>query len=222
MSSLFDSLDFYCERLDASFWSEPMNAVTNLSFFVAAVMCYISLRKNPLQRHQNYLYTLVFFIFLTAMGSFCFHTFAQKWSHWADILPIFIFMLLAMWFFLKNIFNTSTLMSLIATSVFLVVTIAGAFPPISGYMNGSMMYIPSLSLLYLFSFWLMHRGQRHDSARVFAIAFVFSFSLIARTLDQDLCELIPTGTHFIWHLLNGVVTYLVVQLFLKTEANKKS
>ena len=30
MDRLFASLDFYCERTDAGFWSEPVNALTNL------------------------------------------------------------------------------------------------------------------------------------------------------------------------------------------------
>lgn len=222
MSSLFDSLDFYCERLNTSFWSEPVNAVTNLSFFVAALLCYWALKKNPPQKHRNYFYALVLFIFLTAVGSFCFHTFAQRWSHWADILPIFVFMMLSMWFFLRNIFNASIWVSVISLSVFLVITAFGAFPPLSGYINGSTMYLPSIFSLYLFSFWLLHRGQMHDGAQVFAIAIVFSFSLMARTFDHDLCEIIPMGTHFIWHVLNGVVAYLIFQLFLKIESQGQS
>ena len=29
MDRLFAALDIYCERTDASFWSEPVNALTN-------------------------------------------------------------------------------------------------------------------------------------------------------------------------------------------------
>jgi len=217
MSSLLDSLDFYCERLDSSFWAEPLNAITNLSFFIAAIACYISLRRYPPEKHRSYFYCLVLFIFLTALGSFSFHTFAKRWSHWADILPIFFFMLLAMWFFLKNIFNTSTAISVASMTIFLILTVAGAFPPLNQPINGSLMYMPSIFLLYVFSFWLMQRGEAHNSIRVFAIAIVFTFSLVARTLDKDLCELFTTGTHFVWHLLNGLVTYLIVQLFLKAQ-----
>jgi len=30
-------IDNYCERIDPSFWSEPVNAMTNLAFIVAAL-----------------------------------------------------------------------------------------------------------------------------------------------------------------------------------------
>jgi hypothetical protein len=32
-----EQIDAYCERTDFSYWSEPVNAVTNLAFLVAAV-----------------------------------------------------------------------------------------------------------------------------------------------------------------------------------------
>ena len=37
MNTWFNSVDIYCERLDTSFWAEPINAITNLSFIVAGL-----------------------------------------------------------------------------------------------------------------------------------------------------------------------------------------
>ena len=39
----FETIDAYCERTDATLWSEPLNALSNLAFiaaFVASVYCY--------------------------------------------------------------------------------------------------------------------------------------------------------------------------------------
>jgi hypothetical protein len=33
---LTQAVDIYCERTDASFWSEPLNAATNIFFIAAA------------------------------------------------------------------------------------------------------------------------------------------------------------------------------------------
>ena len=33
----FETIDGYCERIDASFWSEPLNAVTNVIFLITAI-----------------------------------------------------------------------------------------------------------------------------------------------------------------------------------------
>ena len=39
-------MDLYCERLDPGFWAEPLNAVTNLSFILAALFCWAMLAAS--------------------------------------------------------------------------------------------------------------------------------------------------------------------------------
>lgn len=39
-------------------------------------------------------------------------------------------------------------------------------------------------------------------------------SLFFRTIDMAVCESIPIGTHFLWHLLNGVLVYLAAYSLL--------
>jgi len=41
--------------------------------------------------------------------------------------------------------------------------------------------------------------------------FVFAVSLTLRTLDEPLCAALPVGTHYLWHVLNGVTLYLVAK-----------
>ena len=38
----------------------------------------------------------------------------------------------------------------------------------------------------------------------------FTVSLSLRTLDSELCTAWPLGTHFGWHVLNGLTLYLVM------------
>ncbi|NCV65913.1 MAG: hypothetical protein EBW16_06880 [Burkholderiaceae bacterium] len=41
---LLSPIDIYCERLDASFWSEPINAITNLAFIIAGwLLCQLAI-----------------------------------------------------------------------------------------------------------------------------------------------------------------------------------
>jgi hypothetical protein len=37
--TIFDPIDAYCERLGPGLWAEPLNALTNLAFIVAALIC---------------------------------------------------------------------------------------------------------------------------------------------------------------------------------------
>jgi hypothetical protein len=43
--SWFTSVDNYCERTDAAFWSEPLNAVTNGAFILAAAYAFLLWRR---------------------------------------------------------------------------------------------------------------------------------------------------------------------------------
>lgn len=40
---------------------------------------------------------------------------------------------------------------------------------------------------------------------------VFVVSLGLRSVDMELCDAFPMGTHFMWHSLNGVFLYLLVR-----------
>jgi hypothetical protein len=40
---------------------------------------------------------------------------------------------------------------------------------------------------------------------------VFLLSFTARTLDAQVCTAFPVGTHFLWHLLNALLLYILVR-----------
>ena len=84
----FEKRDQYCERLDAGFWAEPLNAVSNAAFIIAGLLLLAQWRKSP--RPLSVL-LLIFNVLVIGIGSFLFHTFANRWSELADVLPITIF-----------------------------------------------------------------------------------------------------------------------------------
>jgi hypothetical protein len=57
--------------------------------------------------------------------------------------------------------------------------------------------------------WTGLTGARRYGWWLLGAAGVFAVSLTARTLDRPLCGDFPTGTHFIWHILNAIVLFLV-------------
>jgi ribosomal protein S18 acetylase RimI-like enzyme len=71
-------------------------------------------------------------------------------------------------------------------------------------------YLPALLGLLgvAVGLWL-RRGVRRYGTWLLWAAGVFAVSLTARTLDRPLCTDIPVGTHFVWHILNAVVLFLV-------------
>jgi hypothetical protein len=39
-------VDIYCERTDPSFWAEPVNALTNIAFLLAAALAFCAWRRD--------------------------------------------------------------------------------------------------------------------------------------------------------------------------------
>jgi hypothetical protein len=44
-----------------------------------------------------------------------------------------------------------------------------------------------------------------------AAAALFFVSLAFRTVDRAICGVFPLGAHFVWHLLNAVVLWLLLK-----------
>ncbi|MEW8428994.1 MAG: hypothetical protein G8D61_04715, partial [gamma proteobacterium symbiont of Ctena orbiculata] len=71
----------YCERIDDSFWAEPLNAATNLVFLFAAAAQIRALRQSaePIRRLWD-LWALTGLLAAIGIGSFLWHTFATAWA----------------------------------------------------------------------------------------------------------------------------------------------
>ena len=50
-----------------------------------------------------------------------------------------------------------------------------------------------------------------DPLLLVTAGFAFSMALVFRMLDQPLCGTFPSGTHFLWHVLNGVAIGLALR-----------
>lgn len=91
-------IDAYCERLLPGFWDEPLNALSNLAFLLAAWWVWQSWKKQDLERNSHVagtntrgiaphsiasvrrwdIDTLLIMLVLIGLGSFAFHTFATR------------------------------------------------------------------------------------------------------------------------------------------------
>ena len=82
-------IDLYCERLDPSFWAEPVNALTNAAFFVAAWAAFRLWRRNG--HGDRAILALILVVVAVGLGSFAFHTLATRGALLLDVGPIGIF-----------------------------------------------------------------------------------------------------------------------------------
>ena len=204
-------IDAYCERTSADFWVEPLNAVTNAAFFVAAFAAILLLRKDARAGRSEWV--LVGLIVAIGAGSFLFHTFATRWAALTDVVPINVFIYVYFYLALRRLVDLRVSASLALLALFCAASLGLAAVVPGGTLNGSVSYAPAFLAMLAVGGVLLFKES--PAARpVLAAALVFLASLTARTFDHAACGALPVGLHFIWHVLNAVVLYLLVRTLL--------
>lgn len=98
---MMNSVDLYCERLSAEFWAEPINALTNIAFIIAAWGIW------QMSRRSSALSPGIWMLIVTGIaiggGSFTFHTVATNWARVPDIVPILVFQLVFIWLYGREV-----------------------------------------------------------------------------------------------------------------------
>ena len=202
MNTWFSFVDLYCERLDASFWAEPINAISNLSFIVAGF--FLWRLRTP---HSS---QMAFLVILIGLGSFSFHTFANRLTGLLDILAIALY-LVAFAFLIPKQWSKNSLLIQLGSVLMLLVSIVLAQLLIS-YLKPALPWLPSGmylgAWLALIMFAFVTQYTNKAAARFLWLAvIVFPASLLSRQLDLPFCDSIG-GSHWLWNLLNGLTLFL--------------
>jgi Ceramidase len=199
-------LDLYCERTDASFWSEPVNAVSNAAFLIAAAAAFRLWRRGD--RADWPALALIAVVAAVGVGSFVFHTVATRAAILADVIPIAVFiygyLLLALIRFLH--FRCIAAGAIVIAFAASAQALSALAPP--RLLNGSVGYLPALAALIVVALAAREQGARRGLGLA---VLVFAISLGFRTADIALCPEFPLGTHFVWHVLNAVVLYMLLR-----------
>ncbi|MCM2679870.1 ceramidase domain-containing protein [Echinimonas agarilytica] len=200
---MLTQLNNYCERLDFSFWSEPANALTNIGFILVGMLALSLLNRGDTKPLS--LTILAMFMVIIGIGSFLFHTFATRWAMLADIIPIYIFQIIFLFAYPRQVLKLSWVQTSLCFVLYIAVVLGSKYLPFS--LNGSEMYLPTIAALVVFSMAHKRRYQTYDRALMLG-SVIFAASLLFRTIDQAICSTIPLGTHFLWHSLNSLVLFL--------------
>ena len=188
-----DYVDAYCERVAPGLWGEPLNSLGNLAFLVAAVLVW---RLADGDRTGRLLAASIGLVF--AAGT-AFHLLATRWAAVADSVAILVFALVYAVLFPRVFFGWRY--AWLAAPAFLALTVVTA-------LLGGGLYLSALIGLGAFAAILGFARDAYWTHYAVAGA-VFALSLSLRALDRDVCDYVPVGTHFLWHLLTGLVLYLV-------------
>jgi hypothetical protein len=205
-----------CERgTNPSFWGEPLNALTNLFFVYVAVAIYRYYRKHPdLSGYKIWdIHVLTFLTFFIAVGSFSFHTMPSILTELLDITPIVMFIIIFFWSALFRIAKCNLFQAIIGFLAFIGSThiLVTQFP---NALNDSIGYLSSMIALIMIALHL--NMKKRFSARMFLLAALIGVvSLFFRGVDNAVCDVIPFGTHFLWHSLNALLIYILMKQLIR-------
>ncbi len=202
-------LDLYCERLGPGLWAEPINTTTNLAFFISA---WVTWRMtNQLRALSVGVWLLIGLIGAIGMGSGLFHVFATHWARVLDAAPILLFQLVYVWLYCRRIVQMRFESAAGLLAAYVVAAYFGRqFPHL---LNGSLIYAPAA--VVLLALGLYHCGTRRvERFLVLNATGVFFVSITFRTIDISICSHFPIGSHFLWHIFNAVLLYLLMRALL--------
>jgi hypothetical protein len=220
----------YCERgTNAALWAEPINAISNAGFILAALIAWQLLLWRPREERSADHFLLIGLTFLIGFGSLAFHLYADKGTELADVIPIGLFMLVYLGFALNRFLTVppgwTVLLVLGFAALFGVAGQVQCWEGGIGFaaadtvgakpcLNGSIAYLPALAALIVVGMLLAERHHRAAPYVVWA-AVIFAVSVTLRSLDMALCDQVvidgrKVGTHFIWHILNAVTLFLLL------------
>ena len=72
------------------------------------------------------------------------------------------------------------------------------------WLNGSLGYAPALLFVLGLGVWHFKKAAI-ERFGLLAAGLTFIVSLTFRSIDMQICDMLPIGTHFLWHTLNGCV-----------------
>ncbi|PJE28958.1 Ceramidase [Pseudooceanicola antarcticus] len=214
-------IDAYCERLGPGLWAEPVNALTNLAFLLAALWSWSRLRDRSrgtgIGLGTGQLLAAV--LFVIGLGSGLFHTLANSWSSLADTLPILAFILIYIFAATRDFLERPVWLAALIAVAFLpfAALTAPLFAKLPLY-GVSAPYLPVPLLIAIYAGLLRH-WKPQTSRGLFIGAGLLMLSLTFRSADELVCrQTAGIGTHFIWHLLNAVMLAWMIETWARHQA----
>lgn len=209
-----------CERQDVHFWAEPLNAFSSFAFLYITIRLLIYFEGLQILRHRR-LWDIKALLFITpciGMASFVFHTLPGHETELIDTTFIVAFILLYFWCSLIRIAQIGVFQATICFIAYAGFThiVVTQFPKA---LNDSIGYLTTMMALIVIAFYL--NMKKRAAARDFLIAALIGvMSLFFRSIDRATCDMVPFGTHFLWHVLNATLIYILMKQLIRSVTRR--
>ncbi len=204
-----------CERAALGPLAEPLNVLSSFAFMFVAVAIY-----RHYHRHEDIkgkwiwdVHALTFITFIIGFNSVVFHAFPSPLTEMADTLTIVLFIILYFWCVLFRIGRTTKFQAFVCFVAFVGFShmLVAQFPH---SLNDSIGYLSSMIALIVIAVHLYLKAR--PSATHFLMASIVGVvSLFCRAIDREICPMVPTGTHFLWHMLNATLLYILLKQLVR-------
>ena len=200
----------YCETptvIGGGFPVEPLNAISSgviVLFGIAAL--FLVMRRTP---RAYELYALCGLLIVNGVGSILWHGLRTRWALTLDVAPALIFLLLVALIWARRI---APAWQVVAVGVGLV-ALSFALRSIDLGLRLPGRWGAMAPLIVAAAAWLIARSYAVFKPAAFygAAALVSASAALAfRTVDGGVCDALPTGTHFLWHIFLSAAAFLSV------------
>lgn len=205
----------YAETVLGRFPVEPWNTASNIFFLILIVYL---IRRSAFD-FRRYPLVVIAIPILTVgfIGGTVFHA-TRSNSIWLrlDYMPIFILSLLAAYHFWKEFFGSTVRAAIALLAVFICVRLPWYFSALPIGLRIGVGYSGLALALIVPALLVCAREKWVDWRYLAAATLSFAGAITFRTIDKGLgAELLPMGTHFLWHTLGALSVYLMFEFVLR-------
>ncbi|MBT3926395.1 MAG: hypothetical protein HOM52_08890 [Rhodospirillaceae bacterium] len=209
------NLPVYCETsLNplGSFPLEPINTYTSVTPVLLGALALIYLIRR--RESSRVAYTLAILTILTGLGSMAWHTFRTDLTLIVDALPgvAYVIIIVFFWFYYlgARYWGLVVLAGFVAVAV-LIPSELGAIKPLIG-----VLVLVAIAIGLVVATWYRKRHAFKFALPMIGAGIV---AVILRSLDLRVCDTIPFGTHFFWHIFLGLAAYAGVRMIVLLKSD---
>lgn len=195
---------------------EPWNAFSSLLIAAPAFYFLWKVRKQP--KNYAFLLSAIPFLILNGLGSTLFHGLRTSRAFLImDFLPALILTLMITIYFWAKALPKWWMGLIVVTPVFLlrfgvIDLIPGGGGINTSYIIGGVAFLTPL-------FLIMRKFQYRKALNIVLGTFCFIAAIWFRQVDQNYTDIIPWGTHFLWHVFSGIGAFFLADYlyFMRSE-----
>lgn len=209
----------YCETPLAafSFPAEPINFFSNA---VIVLFGLVALYLSHKYKSSADVWALAVLLTLTGVGSFLWHGFRTPLALTLDVVPGLLFLLLFVYVWARRVWETYRSAFFLATffvGTFVLSWVTQQIIPFRGPPLGVV-----AAVLIAAGYLIMKTRKRYGAIALWGGASI-GLSLLAfffRSIDLYTCDVVPFGTHFLWHIFLSTGAFVGILLVQKIDQSK--